>query len=147
MIHIGTVHLNGREYSLELNRPEQAEKDSEGDSAKPTARKNPKVGRSDVVPLNPNRRFVGPHNAIRPNRNSQSIEEARRFAAFARKEQGYAPPAQTRCKIDRERLVRSISCFLSWCFPVRGFHSPLHRILYLSVEGPKPKYRRRILLP
>ena len=147
MIHIGTVHLNGREYSLELNRAEQAEKDSESDSAKPTARKNPKAGRSEVVPLNPNRRFVGTHNAIRPNRNSQSIEEALRFAAFARKEQVYAEPAQTRWKFDRERLVRSISCFLSWCFPVRGFHSPLQRILYLSVEGPKSKYRRRILLP
>ncbi len=147
MIHIGTVHLNGREYSLELNRTEQPEKDAEGDSARRTARRNSKGGRSEVVRLNPNRRCVGAHNPLRPNRNNPSIKELRRFAAFARKEQAYAAPAQTRWKIDRERLIKTTSRFLSWCFPLRGFHSPLQRILYLSVEGPKAKYRRRVLLP
>ena len=33
--------------------------------------------------------------------------------------------------------------FLSWWFPVREFNSPLQRLLYLSVEGPKGKSSRR----
>jgi len=146
MIHIGTVHLNGREYSLELNRTEQPGNDSEGDSARRTARKNPKGGRSEVVPLNPNRRFAAAQNPLPSNRYRRSTEELRRFSASARREQVYALPAQTGRKFDREHLVKTISRFLSWCFPMRG-HSPLQRILYLSVEGPKPKYRRRFFLP
>ncbi len=147
MIHIGTVHLNGRKYSLELNRAEPSERDSENDSARPTERKIPKGGRFEVVPLNPHRRFVATHPATRLNRTSSPIEEPRRLAASARKEKVHPAPAQARWKIDSERLIKRISVFLSWCFPVRGFNSPLQRILYLSVEGPKSKYRRRILLP
>ncbi len=147
MIHIGTVHLNGRKYSLELNCAEPPEKDSEGDSIRPTERKTPKAGRFEVVPLNPNRRFVPARHARRLSRATPAMEESRRLATFARKDNVHFAPAQARWKIDRKRLKKTISAFLSWCFPVRGFHSPLQRILYLSVEGPKSKYRRRILLP
>ena len=80
MIHIGTVHLNGREYSLELNRSDNSEREFNSDSVKRTPRKMP-VGRSEVVPLIPNWRAMGAHN--RPNRSLQSIEELRRFAALA----------------------------------------------------------------
>jgi hypothetical protein len=34
--------------------------------------------------------------------------------------------------------------FLSWCFPVRGFNSPLQRLLYLSVQGPRSKRLSRL---
>ncbi len=146
MIHIGTVHLNGREYNLELNRAEPS-KGSEDDSARPTARKNLAAARSEIVLLNPNKRIASGHHAIRANRNVRSIEELRRLGPFVRKEQVHAVPVQTQWKTDRERIVKLISRFLSWCFPLREFHSPLQRILYLSIEGPKPKYRRRVLLP
>jgi hypothetical protein len=144
MIHIGTVHLNGREYSLELNRSDNSEKEFSRDSAKRFARKMP-AGRFEVVPLNPNRRVTGGYN--RPKRNLQSIEELRRFAGLARKEQAQVAPVQSRWKTDRERLVKGVCRFLSWCFPVREFRSPLQRVLYLSMERPKPKYNSRILLP
>lgn len=147
MIHVGTVHLNGREYSLELNRAGQPGKDSEGDSVRPPARKNLAAGRSAIVLLNTNKRFAGAHNAIRPNGNVRSLREMRRLTAFLRKKPAHAARVQTKWKPDRERVVKWASRFLSWCFPLREFHSPLQRILYLSVEGPKPKYRRHVLLP
>jgi hypothetical protein len=147
MIHIGTVHLNGREYSLELNRLGRSEKYSKGDSAKPTAQKTLTAGRSEFVLLNTNKRSVGTYNATRPNGNVRSIRELRHLATAARKEQFLVAPGQTKWKSDCEGVTKLISHFLSWCFPVREFHSPLQRILSLSVEGPKPKYRRRVLLP
>ena len=146
MIHIGTVHLNGRTYSLELNRAENPEK-YEDESLRAGARKTPKTGRFEVVPLNPSRRFLGARNANRRRAGQFPIEEPRRSSAIARREQGHTAPAQTRWQVDRERLVKAISAFLSWCFPVRGFRSSLQRVLYLSIEGPKPKYRKRLLLP
>jgi hypothetical protein len=144
MIHIGTVHLNGREYSLELNRSDNSEREFNNDSAKRVTRKV-SVGRSEVVPLNPNRRVIGAHN--RPNRTLQSIEELRRLAPLARKEQAHAAPLSSRWRTDRERIMKAVCRFLSWCFPVREFRSPFQRILYLSMERPKPKYGRRVLLP
>jgi hypothetical protein len=136
MIHIGTVHLNGREYSLELNRSDNSEKEFSSDSPKRITRKIPS-GRSEVVPLNPNRRVIGAHS-----RSNRTL-----LATAARKEQAYAAPAQSRWKTDRERLVKAVCRFLSWCFPVREFRSPFQRILYLCMERPKPKYSSRILLP
>jgi hypothetical protein len=147
MIRIGTVHLNGREYSLELNRVGQSGKDSEGDSARPTARKNLTAGRSKIVLLNTNKKSVGIHHATRPNGNIRPLKELRRVAAFTPREQAHAAPVQTKWQPDRERVAKPISRFLSWCFPLREFNSPLQRILDLSVEEPKPNYRRRVLLP
>jgi hypothetical protein len=147
MIHIGTVHLNGHEYSLDLNRAEQPRNESKGEPPGAAARRNFPTSRSELVLLNHKRKAIGAQNTSRPIPTVRPIEDLHRVTQLTRKEQAQPPVAsQTRWKVDRDRLVKLISHFLSWCFPVREFSSPLQRILYLSVEGPKTKYRRRISL-
>ncbi len=145
MIHIGTVHLNGREYRLELNRSENSEKDVTGTDAARRAPRRLPPGRSEVVPFKPNRRITTGHSRL--SRSAQSLEELRRITALTGREQVRAVPLLSRWKTDRDRVVKAVCRFLSWCFPVREFRSPFQRVLYLSIERPKPKNHRRALLP
>lgn len=147
MIHIGTVHLNGHEYTLELNRANQARTDSKFEPAGAVVRRNLPTSRSEIFLLNPARKAVGALNAGRPTATIRPIEDFRRLAQFTHRQHAQALATEPKWKIDRDGAVSLVSRFLSWCFPVREFNSPLQRILYLSMEGPKTKYRRRFLLP
>jgi hypothetical protein len=146
MIHIGTVRLNGREYSLDLTPPNQARNDAKIEPSGAVARRNLPTARSEIFLLN-TRKTVGAQNVGRPTASMRPIEDLRRVAQFTRREHGQALAGQAKSKLDRDRAVKLVSRFLSWCFPVREFNSPLQRLLYLSMEGPKTRYRRRSLLP
>jgi hypothetical protein len=146
MIHIGTVHVNGREYNLELNRATQPRNDSRPETGSATARRNFPTSR-EVFLLNPNRKQVAAQSTARQAATVRAIDDLRRVAELRRKEQSPPLAAALHWKVDGDKAVKLVSRFLSWCFPVREFKSPLQRVLYLSIEKPKAKYRSRYLLP
>ena len=144
MIHIGTVQVNGREYNLELNRSNQPRNDARPETGSAAARRNfPTNG--EIFLLNPNRKQGATQSTARQVATVRAIEDLRRVAELRRKEQ--SQPLAASWKIDGDRAVKLVSRFLSWCFPVREFKSPLQRVLYLSIEKPRAKYRSRCLLP
>jgi hypothetical protein len=146
MIHIGTVQVNGHEYSLELNRANQPQDGSRPETRSPSARRNfPTNG--EVFLLNPNRKQAGAQSAPRHAATLRPIEDLCRVAELRRKEQSEPLGASPGWKVDGDNAINLVSRFLSWCFPVREFKSPLQRILYLSIEKPKARYRSRYLLP
>ena len=55
-------------------------------------------------------------------------------------------PAPAERPVEQSGKARLVSRFLAWCFPVREFSSPMQRILYLSMEGPRVNKRRRLVL-
>jgi hypothetical protein len=56
-----------------------------------------------------------------------------------------SPPAPERSVLPSGK-ARLVARFLTWCFPVRDFSSPMQRILYLSMEGPRVNRRKRLVL-
>jgi hypothetical protein len=148
MIHIGTVHLNGREYSLDLNRPAEEKNDSHTEPSETPARRNLPTNRSEIFLLNPNRKPAGHHGARMP-RTVRSIDDVRRLAEARHQEEARAQASPPKSNIDSDGAVKFVSRLLSWWFPVREFKSPLQRVLYLSIEKPEPKakHRSRYLLP
>ena len=146
MIHIGTVHVNGREYSLDLNRtaPETDEPGVDAGSAGP--RRNLPTNRSEIFLLNSKRKPAA-HNPSRSTATVRAVDDLRRFGDIGHREQALRNGAEAQVKIPRDGAVKIVSRFLSWCFPVREFKSPLQRVLYLSVEKTAAKHRSRYLLP
>jgi hypothetical protein len=67
MIHIGTVHVNGREYSLDLNRAPEPRNDCRPEAGNTPTRRNFPTSRSEILLLNPNRKTAGPHHSTRPS--------------------------------------------------------------------------------
>lgn len=145
MIHIGTVHVNGHEYSLDLNRT-RPEADESQDESGAGPRRNLPTNRSEIFLLN-SKRKPATHNQMRPASTIRAVEDLRRPAELRRREQPVNSAGEPKVTIPHEGAVKLVSRFLSWCFPVREFKSPLQRVLYLSVEKPKTKQRSRYSLP
>lgn len=144
MIHIGTVNLNGREYTLDLKRTDPPRSDSAAEVTGTGPRRNLPTTRSEIHLLNVNRKPS--QHPDRPIATIRAIEDFRRLTHAAPRDQAVARVIRPKWRTDHEAVVNLVSRFLTWCFPVREFKSPLQRVLYLSMEGPKAKYRRRFLL-
>ena len=133
MAHIGPVQFDG----------------SDGLQTNPTARSGKTPNRERKLPLP-----RGAQNAlvlVTPGRKAESARTAASPAESARTAQPLrlrpssepTPAAEWPVQSGKARLV---SRFLTWCFPVREFSSPMQRILYLSMEGPRIKRQKRIIL-
>jgi hypothetical protein len=146
MIHIGTVQVNGHAYSLDLNRAAPETNDSGEEASSAPVRRNLPTTRSEIFLLNPSRKSAA-HDGARPIAAIRAIDDLRRLGESRQREQAQTLIADPQRKITSEGAVKLVSRFLSWCFPVREFKSPLQRVIYLSVEKPKARYRSRYLLP
>jgi hypothetical protein len=138
MIHIGPVKFDGSKYSLRLDRSGRVGKPA-GRERKPTLQRNAN-GRSELVLVTSGKRAAEATKALARAaehvRNPQSVR---------------LPPSPAAGPEFHGRSVQPtgaklVSRFLTWCFPVRDFNSPLQRILYLSMEGPRVRKRKRLIL-
>jgi hypothetical protein len=139
MIHIGPVKFDGSKYSLRLDRSGRAGKPA-GRERKPPLQRNAQNGRSELVLVTSARKAAEATRALaRATEHVRSPQSMRLPPSPAAIPEFHARSAQP-------AGAKLVSRFLTWCFPVRDFNSPLQRILYLSMEGPRVRKRRRLML-
>jgi hypothetical protein len=139
MIHIGPVKFDGTKYSLQLNREAHSAKNSNRERKTSVQRNVPQNGRSELVLVTPIRKQVEARPFAAPAEHTRHVQPLRlppASSAGSHVEWAAAQPG----------AAKLVSRFLTWCFPVRDFNSPLQRILYLSMEGPRGRRHKRLTL-
>jgi hypothetical protein len=133
------LHLNSNQKRLELNRSTQHRKNYNRDKRILTRRNHLPAGRSEITSLY----SQGKPTAV-PEQYSMDAPESIpwRERLVQRSASAQGNESSEPGNVGYEKLVCR---FLSWCFPPREFSSPLQRLLYLSMEGPKPKGWSRLL--
>jgi hypothetical protein len=131
----GVVHLNSNQKRLDLNRGSQQRKNYNRDK-KTLPRRNHLLARSEITSLYSQPKREEPYATKAPEGTSWRKQLIQRSAPVSVKES---------FELGKSSHKKLVCRFLSWCFPPRGFASPLQRLLYLSMEGPKPKARSRVL--
>jgi hypothetical protein len=131
----GIVHLNSNQKRLDLNRSSQHRKNYSRDK-KTLTRRNPLPARFEITPL-----------CSQPKRAEPYATDASEGIRWREQLIQRSVPVSVKesSELGKSSQKKLVCRFLSWCFPPRGFASPLQRILYLSMEGPKPKARSRVL--
>jgi hypothetical protein len=134
------MKFDGYKYSLQLNRSGRAGKTISRERKAPLQRNAAQNGRSELVLVNPARKPAEATRVfIRPAEHAHSAQAVRLPSAAA-------PNAHVEPPAEQPGTVKLVSRFLTWCFPVREFNSPLQRILYLSMEGPRARKHKRLIL-
>jgi hypothetical protein len=143
MNHKGILHLSSKPTGLE-NRSIESRKNTTRDRRALARRTSLPVRRAEVAWLDSRRRAreSGAQHTNSPDKAPWLESLIQRFVRRSLKEK-LAPRAVSGA--NNPGIQEQLICrFLSWCFPVRGFNSPLQRLLYLSVQGPKSKRRSRL---
>jgi len=140
MIHIGPVKFDGTKYSLQLNRAGHSGKNASRERKTSLQRNALQNGRSELVLVNAARKQI---EAARP---SSVPAEHTRHVHPVRLPPANSPRTDIEWPVAQPGAAKLVSRFLTWCFPVRDFNSPLQRILYLSMEGPRVRKHRRLTL-
>jgi hypothetical protein len=144
MNHKRILHLNSKQDGSE-NRDLQVRKNVARDRKGLPHRAGLPIGRGEVAWLNSRRKVAESERQYTPL-PCDPLPWLRyliqRFApaGLQRKAGVEAAGGTNHSGIQAKLICR----FLSWCFPVRGFNSPLQRLLYLSIQGPKAKRRSRL---
>jgi hypothetical protein len=139
MIHIGPVKFDGTKYGLQLNRAGHSGKNTSRERKTSLQRNAPQNGRSELVLVNAGRKQVEARHVAVSAEPTRHIHPVRLPPADSAATHVEWPPAQP-------GAAKLVSRFLTWCFPVRGFNSPMQRILYLSMEGPRGRRHKRLTL-
>jgi hypothetical protein len=120
-----------------LNRGAQHRKHYNRDKRSLT-RRNHLTVRSEITSL-----YSQPKQAAVTERCATDASER---IAWRKQLMQHAPRASVQVGVEpgKSNQKKLVCRFLSWCFPPRGFASPLQRVLYLSMEGPRRKARSRV---
>jgi hypothetical protein len=144
MNHKGILHLSSKPNGPE-NRSIESRKNATRDRKALARRTSLPMRRAEVAWLDSRRKAgeSGAQQTHSPDRAPWLEYLSQRFVRRGLKEK---PAPEAAGETNNSAVQKKLICrFLSWCFPVRGFNSPLQRLLYLSVQGPKSKRRSRLL--
>jgi hypothetical protein len=141
MIHIGPVRFDGSNDSLQLDRSGRAGKPIARERKALIQRNTTQNGRSELVLVNNSAR----RTADAPKTVARTIEHIRSQQPL-RLPTNEAPSPEVHGPAMPSASTKFVSRFLTWCFPLRDFNSPFQRVLYLSMEGPRVRKRKRLIL-
>jgi hypothetical protein len=139
MIRIGPVKFDGSKYSLRLDQSARAGKPA-GRERKSPLQRTAHNGRSELVLVTSARKAAEATRAL-----ARAAEHVHREQSLRLPPSSAAGP-EPHVRSAQPTRAKLVSRFLTWCFPVRDFNSPLQRILYLSMEGPRVRKRKRLTL-